>query len=569
MLKQVGSRFHFRRVVPEALRPILGKSEIWISLGTAGKVEAKRRAAELHAQTTDVFRGLRSVSRSKPPSEIPTPSSNESADFMKKHGFKTKDDVYRALLKKYQDMLVTQETTRKNDVSSAEMAGQIKYYKSTMQHAHDVRTLSAGIEKIIAVALDSQNHMTAMTRKLIEAANINSAEKKVLENEIKRLHDTLLSTFTKALDSRSTATETSVLASSETETKPRSAAATPKARPATLLTEALKRFLNSKPAKSLETQRDTSRTVALFIEAFGDLSIRNIDGKVAGDFRDVLFSLPASHGKTKNLSLQEEIERAASQDVSTLSAKTVKNHFMRLSSLWNDLLRRDMVEKNPWGNWDFNLTKKNPRRAWTAEEMDKLLQTPWPLCSIPADTFKGITMIAAYSGMRLGEICNLRNEDIETIDDILCFRICAHPEDSWSPKTEAGERLVPIHSALLDWGILNFRKTGEKYLFSDLKNSQDGNRGADFSRAFSRYKTMMELPPAVTFHGFRHTVSTLLRNQNSDIRELWIDALLGHEASHKSQGATTYLSGIEMQNLKRTVEAIQYSSFVFRKIDVS
>nr|WP_249198986.1 tyrosine-type recombinase/integrase [Gluconobacter kondonii] len=523
----------------------------------------------MHAQTSDVFRGLRSVSRSKPPSETSTPPPNDSAAFMQQHGFKTKDDVYRALLEKYQNMLATQETIRKNDVSSAEMAGQIKYYKSVMQHAHDVRTLSAGVEKVIAVALDSQNHITAMIRKLIEASHISAAEKKGLENEIKRLHETLLSTFTKALDSRSATTEASAPATSEADTKPKKVTATPKTRPATLLTEALNRFLNSKPAKSLETQRDTSRTVALFIEAFGDRPIREIDGKVAGDFRDVLFSLPASHGKTKNLSLQEEIDRAASQDVPTLSAKTVKNHFMRLSSLWNDLLRRDMVEKNPWGNWDFNLTKKTLRRAWTAQEMDKLLQTPWPLCSIPTDTFQGITMIAAYSGMRLGEICNLRNEDIETIDGVPCFRICAHPEDNWSPKTEAGERLVPIHSALLDWGILNFGKTGEKYLFSDLKDSQDGNRGADFSRAFSRYKTMMELPPAITFHGFRHTVSTLLRNQNSDIRELWIDTLLGHEASHKSQGATTYLSGIEMQNLKRTVEAIQYPSFIFPKSGVS
>ncbi|MBS1058415.1 DUF6538 domain-containing protein [Gluconobacter sp. Dm-44] len=271
VLKQVGSRFHFRRVVPEALRPILGKSEIWISLGTAGKVEARRRAAELHAQTSDLFRGLRSVSRSKPPSETSTPSPNDSAAFMQQHGFKTKDDAYCALLDKYEDMLATQETIRKNDVSSAEMAGQIKYYKSVMQHAHDVRTLSAGVEKVIAVALDSQNHMTAIIRKLIEASHISAAEKKGLENEIKRLHETLLSAFTKALDSRSATTEASAPATSEANTKPKKVTATPKTRPATLLTEALNRFLNSKPAKSLETQRDTSRTVALFIEAFGDL----------------------------------------------------------------------------------------------------------------------------------------------------------------------------------------------------------------------------------------------------------------------------------------------------------
>jgi len=57
VLKQVGSRFHFRRVVSEELRPILGKSEIWTSLGTVGTVEARRRAAELHAQTRDVLKG--------------------------------------------------------------------------------------------------------------------------------------------------------------------------------------------------------------------------------------------------------------------------------------------------------------------------------------------------------------------------------------------------------------------------------------------------------------------------------------------------------------------------------
>ncbi|WP_408872746.1 DUF6538 domain-containing protein [Gluconobacter roseus] len=56
MLRLVGSRYHFRRIIPSPLRPVLGKSEIWISLGTAGKLEARRRTAELHAQTTDLFR---------------------------------------------------------------------------------------------------------------------------------------------------------------------------------------------------------------------------------------------------------------------------------------------------------------------------------------------------------------------------------------------------------------------------------------------------------------------------------------------------------------------------------
>lgn len=370
---------------------------------------------------------------------------------------------------------------------------------------------------------------------------MTSAQKKVLESEIERLHNTFVTTVTKAIEAAASRPPSTAQAPGSEAKPPSTAESTatkpsPEAPSLVLLSTALKRFLNSKPAKSLETQRDTRRTAALFVQAFGDLPIRKVNGKVAGDFRDVLFSLPASHGKNRNLSFQEEIDRAASQDLPLLSAKTVKNHFMRLSSLWNNLLRRGMVEKNPWSGWDFNLTKQLSRRAWTQEEMNTLANTPWPINSISSATFRGIIMVAAYSGMRLGEISNLRNEDIKDVDGVPCFRICAHPEDNWSPKTQAGERLVPIHSTLLDWGLLTFRKTNQKYLFSDLKDSRDGDRGADFSWAFSRYKMTMDLPPDVTFHGFRHTVSTLLRNQDSDIREIWIDALLGHESSHRSQG---------------------------------
>ncbi|MBM3097120.1 tyrosine-type recombinase/integrase [Gluconobacter cerinus] len=566
MLKLVGSRFHFRRVVPTPLRPILGKSEIWISLGRAGKVEARRRAAELHGQMTDLFKGLYSVSGTQQPSETLTLSPSEIKEFMEAYGFKTEIDVYKGLIQRYEDIIKTQEVVRKSEVRAAETTAELKHQKTLIKHSEHLDILISGIYKIIEVSSDCQEQLLHSLRNAAQALQMTSAQKKALESEIERLHNTFITTVTKAIEAAASRPP-STAQSPGSEAKPPSTAESTATKPSpeapspVLLSTALKRFLNSKPAKSLETQRDTRRTAALFVQAFGDLPIRKVNGKVAGDFRDVLFSLPASHGKNRNLSFQEEIDRAASQDLPLLSAKTVKNHFMRLSSLWNDLLRRDMVEKNPWSGWDFNLTKQLSRRAWTQEEMNTLANTPWPINSISSETFRGIIMVAAYSGMRLGEISNLRNEDIKDVDGVPCFRICAHPEDNWSPKTEAGERLVPIHSTLLDWGLLTFRKTNQKYLFSDLKDSGDGDRGADFSRAFSRYKMAMDLPPAVTFHGFRHTVSTLLRNQDSDIREIWIDALLGHESSHRSQGATTYLSGIDLTNLQRTVEAIRYPAF--------
>nr|WP_276534430.1 tyrosine-type recombinase/integrase [Acetobacter orientalis] len=78
-------------------------------------------------------------------------------------------------------------------------------------------------------------------------------------------------------------------------------------------------------------------------------------------------------------------------------------------------------------------------------------------------------------------------------------------------------------------------------------------------------KTRIGLPAEITFHSFRHTVSTQLRNADANIREVWIDRLLGHEATHKSQGTTTYLTSISTANLLQTIETISYPEIVFKK----
>nr|WP_301272560.1 tyrosine-type recombinase/integrase [Acetobacter cerevisiae] len=103
------------------------------------------------------------------------------------------------------------------------------------------------------------------------------------------------------------------------------------------------------------------------------------------------------------------------------------------------------------------------------------------------------------------------------------------------------------------------------YLIPGLETSKQGARGAALGRVFSLLKTRIGLPAEITFHSFRHTVSTQLRNADANIREVWIDRLLGHEATHKSQGTTTYLTGITIANLKQTVEAISYPETAFKK----
>ncbi|KXV22566.1 DUF6538 domain-containing protein, partial [Gluconobacter oxydans] len=55
MLRIRGTTYHFRRIVPPALRSTLNQREIWVSLKTGYQSEARRRASLLHARTTELF----------------------------------------------------------------------------------------------------------------------------------------------------------------------------------------------------------------------------------------------------------------------------------------------------------------------------------------------------------------------------------------------------------------------------------------------------------------------------------------------------------------------------------
>ncbi|WP_249210882.1 tyrosine-type recombinase/integrase [Acetobacter persici] len=191
--------------------------------------------------------------------------------------------------------------------------------------------------------------------------------------------------------------------------------------------------------------------------------------------------------------------------------------------------------------------------------MALLASTHYSGAAVSHRTWAGIITIGMFTGMRLGEICNLRRQDIEVIDNIPCFHVRPHTEDNWSPKTAAGTGIIPIHSHLLNTNNLDlFTDDGEKYLFPDLTLSRAGERGDNFARAFSKHKKRIGIPEDVTFHSFRHTVSTKLRNLEAHIRELWIDTILGDEANHKSQGTINYTSGIEVSNLQQVIEALTY-----------
>ncbi|NHN81670.1 tyrosine-type recombinase/integrase [Acetobacter lovaniensis] len=535
MLRLLGSHYHFRRAIPHTLRPLLGRTEISLSLQTNSKRVARERAAGLYARTGLFFSKAKAMYEDASPEEL------------------------RKLLAHYEDLI--RDTDRMIAIEEKKVRLERTYEKARfyLDKAHSLKQL----QEFIKISNDGIDRLMAGFKKLHATASKdylrNATEKTMLREQIANLSSIVVSIKNSAQETE--AAFMPVQAEPSARTAPNKATPNAKKTTAPTITEMAEQFIYRDKTKSPGIIRDTGKTIGLFVEAFGDKPVDQITGGVAGEFRDMLFALPSTHGKHKNSpGIHDAIVRAKEQELETLSGKTVKNHFSRLSALWGHLVQREIVTRNPWAGWSYDVTQKIDRRDWTDLELAQLSTARWTSTTTSLRSYVGMITIALYTGMRLGELCNLRTQDIVTVNGIRCFHVRPHPEDNWSPKTVAGTRLIPIHSHLLQWGVLDLVQEGEHYLFPDLNSSARG-RGTDFAQAFSKFKKRLGLPESVTFHSFRHTVSTKLRNQGGNIRELWIDTLLGHEASHRSQGTTTYTSGIAVQNLQQVVEALNYPTF--------
>ncbi|NSL93733.1 DUF6538 domain-containing protein [Acetobacter syzygii] len=530
MLRLIGSHYHFRRAVPQAVQACLGRTEISLSLQTQSKLIARERAAALYASTGALFERARMM--------------DEKPD----------TDLMKDLLAVQAQMIRDQEETLALAEECHALDRKIRDATHNMALLERIQSENAFLDESSRKIREIGQRFDSLRQQLTTGVALSKQEKKMLRAEADRLSGMIVDIQSRQPAHIAQPVPQTMAPPAPEERKPAPKISSP------LLSTMAERFIYSDKAKSADTIKATQKTIDLFIEAFGDMPVRQITGNVAGEFFDLLSSLPTTHGKGKTvLPLRVVIAQAQERGLETVGGKTVKNHFSRLSALWGHLVKRDFADKNPWAGWDFNVTRKIVRRGWTDDELALLARTQWSGTAVSHRTWAGIISIGMFTGMRLGEICNLRRQDIEVIDGVSCFHVRPHPEDGWSPKTSAGTRIIPVHSSLLRMEGLNLvEDNGAKYLFPDLTVSTSGERGDNFARSFSKHKKRLGLPDAVTFHSFRHTVSTKLRNQEAHIRELWIDTVLGHEASHKSQGTMNYTSGIEVANLKQVIEALSY-----------
>jgi integrase len=221
------------------------------------------------------------------------------------------------------------------------------------------------------------------------------------------------------------------------------------------------------------------------------------------------------------------------------TAKTISgSKLAALGVLYKWGIENDKVSADPTRGVKVRRGRKAGEKmgGFTLSEAETILKAA-SASSDPA--YHWVPLLCAQSGARVGEVCQLRVEDIRNEDGIWFMDIRA---DAGSLKNASSERRVPLHPVVLANGFLEFVRTKKSGpLFYDPNKKRRGTGRSQSKMIRQRVanwvhslgmKIGLEHRKAPS-HAWRHTFRTQGREAgvSSDI----LDAIEGHAPSSEGQ----------------------------------
>lgn len=214
-----------------------------------------------------------------------------------------------------------------------------------------------------------------------------------------------------------------------------------------------------------------------------------------------------------------------SDEIKKLSDITKQNIFVELNSIINYGIRNKYLKPFVIDKPKFN-TKKNII-CFTKDEETILVN--YLINKINLKKF--CILFGLCTGLRIGELCALRWEDIDFENNTLSVSRTVQRIKNidgnnktkllvGNPKTINSNRIIPLPEILVDY--LNMFKTNNSYIFTNKSTPKDPRTIEKYFDNILKYLNLKHLK----FHTLRHTFATRLREQKVDIKT--ISELLGH-----------------------------------------
>ena len=211
-----------------------------------------------------------------------------------------------------------------------------------------------------------------------------------------------------------------------------------------------------------------------------------------------------------------------------LAKKTVKDAVAVLKAIVKYGAKRKIF---PFEEWEVNYPTESALRK--LQILTLYHQRILMHYLIDNSNFQNIgILLALCTGMRIGEVCALRWEDVDFIHKVICVRCTVGriyncklrltEKIFSSPKTKDSFREISVSKQLFS-ALKEVRKISVSPFV--VGNSQQSKEPRAYRDYFTRLLKRLNIPK-ITFHGLRHTFATRCIESQCDCKT--VSTLLGH-----------------------------------------
>lgn len=284
-------------------------------------------------------------------------------------------------------------------------------------------------------------------------------------------------------------------------------------------------------------------SVGLFISRYGEHSLCSLTRTEGREFLSLISQLSPTIGRsetTRGLSL-DQLVRYSSYGSARITTRTQKRIWSQVNHFLDWCVYEGQLEANPFRTVPFDQkVRPQPYAVPTDDEVVRMLTTK-------DQRLRQLLLFCLLSGMRAGEAAGLLREDFVTKGNLGSF-VHVRPNDLRLLKTDAAERLVPVHPVLDD---LLRDLPPEGPLFPDLSVNH-------VTKGFAAMREALGLErPGLVFHSTRKWFIT--QCERTGVPEHWTASLVGHKSARSENGITygIYSAGISDEQKRGIVDQIR------------
>ncbi|UQS21399.1 site-specific integrase [Amycolatopsis thermalba] len=244
---------------------------------------------------------------------------------------------------------------------------------------------------------------------------------------------------------------------------------------------------------------------------------------------------------------------------------SIAQSYRFLRAVMNQAKRDGAIQVNPCQIPGAGSDKAKERGIATPGQVAELVEAITP-------RYRAAVLLAAWCGLRRGEVCGLRTEDVDLIAGVITVRknrveLLESPKKyDKDPKTDAGRREIAFPPHLKPYLVEHMTKWAGAERFFVGRDGQP-MRGNAVYQAFVRARKRVGVD--VSFHDLRHTGQTLAASTGATLADL--KKRLGHSSAaaalrylHAVEGGTRNWPG-ELSKLAERGDAIKLPKTIIVK----